>query len=247
MLINMTNQENKVNNKKSSQNNMDYSNSMKELFDYWKYVPNIKKVDSEKNYNLVKQPVRNLIVRSLREGIEDFNPILKQNSIRYALSAIEIQQKIGGRLDSKIKLSNIYFHLEKLISTGFIVEVKTIKKGKHKVTYYGRTAKIFNLESHNQIRIAEKSLLSDIAFIQNKIDSEKGINEDFIKLLNKATEFRCKLADKWFENRLETVAFSKVPIPELFDFLISLSMFNKDIVKIYKDLADLLGITTLEL
>ncbi len=114
------------------------------LFDFWKDIP----VTCEMKDSCAKiayQEVRGQILDILREGIVD-EPIPEHVTIprRHALSAQECQMYVSKRLERRVKLSNIYFHLNRLEEFGFIKEIVTIKGKKHDIAYYGRTAQLFH-------------------------------------------------------------------------------------------------------
>ncbi|MFX0182523.1 MAG: hypothetical protein ACFE95_05495 [Candidatus Hodarchaeota archaeon] len=134
------------------------------LTDYWNTIPPLILVDASK-FPLIYQEVRNEIMELLREGIK--TELDGKITKRHALNAQEIlthlNQKRTQENRSQLKISNIYFHLEKLVHFGHVKEIP-IKEGRFHVKYYGRTAKIFifsPLEPSGIQKIRER-LLSEV-------------------------------------------------------------------------------------
>jgi DNA-binding transcriptional ArsR family regulator len=114
------------------------------LFDFWKNIPIICEMKAS-YHKIAFQEVRSAILDILREGILDTSPLDKtKKRRRHAISAQECQKHVSERLERKVKLSNIYFHLNRLEELGLISEIVTIKGKKHDIAYYGRTAQLFH-------------------------------------------------------------------------------------------------------
>jgi hypothetical protein len=111
-----------------------------------------------------KSEVRDAIVKILSTGLKDSYPVTNETRIRFALTAKEIFNEVKQRLpDSKIVLQNIYFHLEKLETKGFLQVIASLPQGKRFTSYYGRTSRMISL----RIEPPEKGK-GDYAFLQDR-------------------------------------------------------------------------------
>ena len=81
------------------------------LYNFWKNVQTIQFKDATL-YKFADQEVRNAILEILREGIDEENLSTSKKMVRrHALNAQELQIHVNKRIDTPVKLSNVYFHL----------------------------------------------------------------------------------------------------------------------------------------
>ncbi|MFX0061543.1 MAG: hypothetical protein ACFFC7_05095 [Candidatus Hermodarchaeota archaeon] len=120
------------------------SKKTQKLYEFWTEITPIKLIYTEKKRDTMNQPLRSLILKILRRGVidSDLSQELK-TQIRYALNPKEILYLANQELERKVKLPNIYFHLDKLQETGLIQQVVTLFDGRYEIRYFGRTAKFF--------------------------------------------------------------------------------------------------------
>jgi hypothetical protein len=126
------------------------------LYDYWESVPKAESLDI-RNYE--SHPIRSTVLRILYDGL--FGQILREKQKkRHVLNASEILDELNKRIETgriigskkgksvpitkPVSITNLYFHLNKLIDNGLIVVVTELLEGPHKrnkTKYYGRVAK----------------------------------------------------------------------------------------------------------
>jgi len=109
-----------------------------ELFDHWGKIPIIEVVDDEERYSVAQNPILILVLKILREGIED------GDQMRHALSAKELQEKLSSHnsIDGKISLTNMYHYIDKLVETEYLKHISILNRN-NKIRYYYRTAKFY--------------------------------------------------------------------------------------------------------
>ncbi|MFX0091435.1 MAG: hypothetical protein ACFFBD_06700, partial [Candidatus Hodarchaeota archaeon] len=104
----------------------------------------IKMIATEKKRDTMNQPLRSLILKILRTGVIDSDLSQDQKSqIRHALDPKELLFLANQKLERKVKLPNIYFHLDKLQETGLVQPIVTLFDGRYEIRYFGRIAKFF--------------------------------------------------------------------------------------------------------
>ncbi|MFX0053080.1 MAG: winged helix-turn-helix domain-containing protein, partial [Candidatus Hermodarchaeota archaeon] len=92
------------------------------------YSFNIKDIPLIKYVGIPKQtyeshPIRAAIMRILLEGIPEGKP-----NNRYALNVKEIKNLLKERKKIDISITNLYFHINKLLNAEFITVVETFKE-----------------------------------------------------------------------------------------------------------------------
>jgi hypothetical protein len=202
------------------------------LFDFWKNIPIICNMKAS-CYKVAFQEVRSTILDILREGIRDEFPsgtgIHKR---RHALSAQECQKYVSERLERKVKLSNIYFHLKRLDEIGLIKEITTIRGKKHSIAYYGRTAQLFHFggsdsddktEAEDKIRLVITSIFKSL----NPTLKEAQISELFETLYSHQKQ-RKNARDEWMANHSELLNSLEFDILDIDKFLVYLEMSTPD-------------------
>jgi DNA-binding transcriptional regulator GbsR (MarR family) len=101
-----------------------------------------------------------------------------------------------------LKLSNIYFHLKKLVDFGHVREI-AIKKGRYRVKYYSRTAKVFIFSTlePNQIEELKEQYLPNYSKFLHKF-APKYTEEQIHSILDRLFDYRITNVKKlisWLE------------------------------------------------
>ncbi|MHA1462503.1 MAG: hypothetical protein ACTSQ0_05485 [Candidatus Heimdallarchaeota archaeon] len=218
------------------------------LFDYWKTIPFIQ-VLSESN-PLVGSMVRMLIPKILMTGIEEEYPINSgSKQIRYAMSVREIMVQLNitakkhFNIDKEFKLTNVYFHLEKLEEAGLIQEVASLTTGKRKKTaYFGNTAIVFIFREDSQIWRNEELLKFMTTAIPkfnksvSKPDLEKIVEQSDT---NRSEEITNKIK-VWYEENKEALLESNINYHALYVYLEMMLSSTPELQKLYAQLIELL-------
>jgi len=217
------------------------------LTDYWNTIPPIVLVDASK-FPLIYQEVRNEIMELLREGIktELDGRITKRHALNVQEILTNLNQKRTQESRSQLKISNIYFHLEKLVHFGHVKEIP-MKEGRFHVKYYGRTAKIFifsPLEPSGIQTIREK-------FLSEVVEPLHAIAPSYSKqrittIIKNLFDYRIsniKLLIAWLEKNVEQIEELEIDINFFFQAMleiIGLGLDKKGLA-LYSDLAEVLN------
>ena len=200
----------------------------KELRIAWEQTPLIVKIPND-DFKILYQENRYMILRALNKGIHES----ELDYTRHILTAHEILDYVQNNHKEDTKLTNIYFHLQKLQEKGMIKEVTQIQTGKRPKTYYGRTAKIFlNTEDMGYDVEDEfiKKLIIIIKTLQPQLD-ESEIKQYFQDLNEFAWENEEIILGKWFSTHKELLDKVDIDSARLYLFLAKLLDFDT----VYKD------------
>jgi DNA-binding transcriptional ArsR family regulator len=205
----------------------------KKVYEFWKNVPTILEIEQETFDKIVDQEFRGTILDILREGIMDDN--IQENGLsrRYAMSAPEMLPKIREKLGYEVKLSNVYFHLEKLEKANLIREVAKKLEGKHYVTYYGRTSKLIlccRLDDSDQCE--SKFLHSAYSLAEHlNLDIDTQMLNTTIKKIQSRNGELYQLEKEWIQNNHETLFQLDIDVLELFDFIKAYLRYSDPIIQ----------------
>ncbi|MFX1251763.1 MAG: hypothetical protein ACFFCZ_09160 [Promethearchaeota archaeon] len=224
----------------------DMQEAKKYLIDFWTSLPVTKEIQEpfEVTEKLLKQKARSAIVEILREGIiDETKDVEYQDKSRHALTAHELREHINNRLETKIKLSTVYFHLQELQKHGYIQIVTIIKQGRSNIAYYGRTAKLFlfpnKLNSLKETHFVQK--LSELISELNPNQEEERTNE-LVKELRKLDIELEQVINKWIEENEEVINKISIDVKDLFHFLVILGISSPKIAKLQAELRKLLNL-----
>ncbi|MHA2299080.1 MAG: hypothetical protein ACXADA_23885 [Candidatus Hodarchaeales archaeon] len=219
-------------------------NTLDSLFNHWKVIPAIKVISDPAAYDFADQEIRSLILRILREGIEE--DIEGKKQVRHVFSVKEIHKSVKKFLKKKksesiVKLSNSYFHLDKLEKKGYVQIVTSIKEGRYITYYYGRTARLFLFVGEKEIDREKSKYFQQLNKLINHFNpdrSEKSNRElldEYVATKDKTHE-RVK---KWIETNEEVLLKLDCDLRDVYNFLVTIDAFNHSIGKLYAELAKL--------
>ena len=158
------------------------------------YSFNVKDIPLIKYVGIPKQtyeshPVRAAIMKILRVGLPEGRP-----NNRYALNAKEIKNLLKEKEKIEISITNLYFHIHKLLAAEFITEIETVKEKRHKIAYYGRSARIVIFyDSEHQVR-KYQDMFSEFGNFMKLLNPSfdlvelKNISEQYFELTEKRVE-----------------------------------------------------------
>jgi len=220
------------------------------LFEFWKDVPTIGFRD-ESLFSIMNQEIRGEILDILREGILADKSAFENGKARrrYALNAEELRDHISDRLKKQVKLSNVYFHLQKLKEIDCIHELTSIREKRngreYNVTYFARTAKLFSHSIQDSDKIRNKlNALRDLFIrllpsLNPKIDKETILN-----LFDEIYQYRLEreqLRFTWLEKHADLLTDLEFDILIIDDFLMELDGSDSNGSRLYSQIADLLN------
>ena len=209
------------------------------IFSHWQKIPVIKDIPEVMPEDLVLQEVRSTILDILRNGIEEYDENRDLIRVRHVFSVKELHKLIKERLSKKIKLSNVYFHLNQLKDREFVQIVTTIKEGRQITHYYGRTAKLFLWSGKENKETKINQFIALIQHFNPDIPSET-VEELFrsISLTNLESHNRVK---KWLENNVTELTELNLDTRDVYNFLRSINKCDSKSIEIYNKVNDLLN------
>ncbi|UCG02937.1 MAG: hypothetical protein JSW11_02900 [Candidatus Heimdallarchaeota archaeon] len=210
------------------------------IFAHWQKIPVIKEIPGPMPEELVLQLVRSAILDILRNGIEEYDERNDLTRIRHVFSVKELHKLIKERISKKIKLSNVYFHLNQLKDHDFVQIITSIKEGRQITHYYGRTAKLFLWMGKEQKRETEFShFMALIQYFNPDITSET-VKELFMSLLQTKLENHNR-AKIWLEKNVDVLTELNVDTRDFYNFLKSIDSCNPRSIEVYNKINELLN------
>lgn len=209
------------------------------------YSFNVKDIPLIKYVGIPKQtyeshPVRAAIMKILREGLTEGRP-----NNRYALNAKEIKNLLKEREKIEISITNLYFHIHKLLTAEFITVVETFKEKRHKIAYYGRSARIIIFyDSEHQVRKHHEQFSEFGKFIKllnpslNLAELET-LSEQYFEL----TEKRAERLAYWLAEYEELIDKESLDFIKIHDVLKLIDTFNPEYLSILTKLREILPVT----
>lgn len=186
-------------------------------FNFWKDVQIIIEIEEDTFNNVVDQEFRGAILEILRKGILDKQKL----STRHAMSAQEMLPKIQEKLESEVKLTNVYFHLEKLEKAGLIREITKKLEGRHYVKYFGRTSKLIICGKSEDTESQKVRFLNPVYKIGEAL--KVNINKQRLNEIAEAIQYRrdelYHFEKEWIEKNHETLSNLDIDVLDLFVFL----------------------------
>lgn len=207
------------------------------LFDFWDELPNVAMLELPSKL-MSSHKVRPAILKILREGLED------SGRIRHGLNVKEIKGLLQEIEGINMSQTNLYFHLGVLEKNGLIKIVERITEGRHKVAYYGRTAKgIITRDPEESLENYRKRFMWAGRFA--KVENPE-INLDQMMLLAdeylRTKQRRDKALGKWLSNHEEKISSHNISFYELFEFIKTLDSVNPEYVAFLRKVAEILKI-----
>ena len=217
----------------------------KGIFNHWQKIPVIKEIPEPMPLKLVKQEVRSEILDVLRKGIEEYDEKQDLIEVRHVFSAKELHKLIKERLSIKIKISNVYFHLNKLLDKGYVQIVTSIKEGRQITHFYGRTARLFLWmgEPLDTTDVNDESKFSDFIIILKRFNPDLTsvtINELFRSFLQVYQETHGR-AKKWMEKNIEILTELNVDTRDVYKSLRLIDRSDSKTIETYNKIMKLLN------
>lgn len=118
-----------------------------------------------------------------------------------------------------LKLTNVYFHVNKLIKSGHLQEVIFLSDGRYDIAFFGLTAKFFMYEPLIEF-INEESPFYKL--ISNLTSNDRG--RDIIDMYNASLMNKSQLLISWFVENESLLLELDVDISTLYEFLMRLGI-----------------------
>ncbi|MFW9854879.1 MAG: hypothetical protein ACFFFG_07445 [Candidatus Thorarchaeota archaeon] len=221
--------------------------------DHWESLPPAKSFDI-RNYE--DHPLRSTILRILYDGLSNQVPSEIKRK-RHVLNASEILEELNKRIeagrivDSKkgkettlikpVSITNLYFHLNKLIDLGLIKVIAELLEGSHKrnkTKYYGRVARHLFISDEEESLQKYRRLFD--AFQRVVMAMGVPLPEDYEKLpvkYQRIKNTRYKAIENWFiknEKIIYEISEQNRDLSEVYEFL---KLMDSHFSDAYRDLS----------
>ena len=210
------------------------------LYNYWETLPLVENIGLPSE-EVLSHEVRTLILYFIRKGKEEYT---KENGkrVRYAFSAKELLEMANKKLEEKMKLQSMYFHLQKMQDYGIIEVIATLHEGRHNVAYFGRTARGFLFESKKEKTKYDDYFAEAGRFakaLDNTISEAKF--KEFLKEFKEISEEADKETIQWLQERREFINKNNIDSATLYSFLRRVNYQNKRMTTLLQEVANLIG------
>jgi hypothetical protein len=215
----------------------------KNLFDYWDHLKPIRLLPQQ-TFDKTKQEVRKAIAKALLLGIEDIYPGTDEKRKRHVLNAEEIRREVNKNLVDTVQKANLYFHLNELekLEIVQVVEAISIDGSKRYTSFYGRTAKIYLLDTPKDKK--EYKILDTPEFLSFLKEINPNLTEDkynqVYELLDNINNFDHKPFISWFEKYNSQISSLDLDLTELHGLISFIKRFDANVFKGFAELAKLL-------
>jgi len=209
------------------------------IFSHWQKIPVIKDIPEVMPEDLILQEVRSGILDIFRNGIEEYDEKRDLIRVRHVFSVKELHKLIKEKLSKKIKLSNVYFHLNQLKDREFVQIVTTIKEGRQITHYYGRTAKLFLWGGKEEKDPKINKFISLMQYFNPDLTSET-IKELYESLMHTSLESHNRVKT-WMENNIDTLTEQNMDTRDVYSFLRHLDKCDSKSIELYSKISELLN------
>jgi DNA-binding transcriptional ArsR family regulator len=212
------------------------------LYEFWDELPPITLLSLSSKV-LSSHPARPAIIRVLREGVVDHYDEEPMERVRRALKADEIRTLLNER-GIKVSKTSLYFHLGVLEEQRLIKVVAKILEGRHRVAYYGRTARGFihrdpeeSLEKYRRY-FEEAGRLAKAKRPGLDLSVVEGLAEEYLRIKQRRDT---ALAD-WMIANEEIMNENEVDFYSVFEFIKSLDSVSPEYVEFIRRVSETMGI-----
>ena len=205
------------------------------LYTYWETIPSFKIMKTKVTKTSTKGKVGAGILCVIGRGIEDKK---KETQFgiprRHALNSQEILERL--KKDEKIEISktNLYWYLKKMEEVGYLTIVDRVLEGRHKVAYYGRTAKIFLMKNPEKRKKLHNARFNEFQrFVQFLgLGVEPGHIEKVRNTYFEVFEKREEKLEKWIRQHLDSLEGEDFDIVCIMEVLFLLDSINTKYIEI---------------
>ncbi|MCE7744626.1 MAG: hypothetical protein GPJ52_05770 [Candidatus Heimdallarchaeota archaeon] len=211
------------------------------LYSYWEKLPLVVSIDIPSEEVLTHE-VRTLIIYSIRKGKEE-KWINGTKRIRHSFSAKELLDMANKKLEEKMKLQSMYFHIQKLQDFGLLDVVATLHEGRHNVAYFGRTARGFLFESKKD-KTKYNNYFAEAGRFAKALNPKVSEDQfkDFLKEFNSINVESDKQLKQWLEERAEFINENNIDSATMYSFLRRINYHNRKMTVLMEKVAELIGL-----
>ena len=220
------------------------------LYEHWANIEIIKYISKDTYIELDRQPIRDAIIKVLREGLPEGNKKRHVLSLKELLPLVNnYLGKDESQLESDkmpLKLTSLYYHRDKLIEDQLLVEVAKFLEGKRYVSYYGRTAKAYiGKGSEKEIIIKTTSFIRETIMTVNPEANYLELDSLLSELENKLTSMD-DFMETWIKKNEIQLIKNDIDIIKLIDIFSPYFLLVPDLQPIFVRLGKLMKFEFLE-
>jgi DNA-binding transcriptional ArsR family regulator len=225
----------------------EHGDERKKLYEFWERLPPVTLLALSSKV-MSSHPARPAILRILREGVVDRFDEEPVERVRHALKADEIRARLKER-GIKMSKTNLYFHLGVLEENDLIKVVAKVLEGRHRVAYYGRTARgIIHRDPEESLqdyrrRFMEAGRLAKAKRPDLDLNVVEGLAEEYLRIKQRRDE---ALTD-WMARNEALMSEHGIDFYVVFEFMKNLDAINPEYVQFLRMVAEKLGIEMWEL
>ena len=228
-------------------NKDEHGDERKTLYEFWERLPPVTMLALSSKV-MSSHPARPAILRILREGVVDRFDEEPVERVRHALKADEIRARLKEE-GIKMSKTNLYFHLEVLEENALIKVVAKMLEGRHRVAYYGRTARgIIHRDPEESLqnyrrRFMEAGRLAKAKRPELDLGVVEGLAEEYLSIKQR----RDAALTDWMARNEALMSEHGIDFFVVFDFMKNLDAINPEYVQFLRMVAEKLGIEMWEL
>lgn len=225
----------------------EHGDERKKLYEFWERLPPVTLLALSSKV-MSSHPARPAILRILREGVVDRFDEEPGERVRHALKADEIRARLKEQ-DIKMSKTNLYFHLGVLEENDLVKVVAKVLEGRHRVAYYGRTARgIIHRDPEKSLqdyrrRFMEAGRLAKAKRPDLDLGVVEGLAEEYLRIKQRRDE---ALTD-WMAGNEALMSEHGIDFYAVFEFMKNLDAINPEYVQFLRMAAKKLEIEMWEL
>ncbi len=214
----------------------------KTLYEFWERLPPVTLLALSSKV-LSSHPARPAILKILREGVVDRFDEEPVERVRHALKADEIRARLKEE-GIKMSKTNLYFHLGVLEENDLVKVVAKVLEGRHKVAYYGRTARgIIHRDPEESLQDYRRRFMETGRLAKAKRpDLDLSVVEELAEEFLRIKQRRDAALTDWMARNEALMSEHGIDFYVVFEFMKSLEAINPEYVQFLRMVAEKLGL-----
>ncbi len=224
-----------------------HGDERKTLYEFWEKLPPVTLLALSSKV-MSSHPARPAILRILREGVVDRFDEEPEERVRHALKADEIRARLKEE-GIKMSKTNLYFHLGVLEENDLVKVVAKVLEGRHRVAYYGRTARgIIHRDPEESLQDYRRRFMEAGRLAKAKRpDLDLRVVEELAEEFLRIKQRRDAALTDWMARNEALMSEHGIDFYVVFEFMKSLEAINPEYVQFMRMVAEKLGIEMWEL
>jgi DNA-binding transcriptional ArsR family regulator len=219
-----------------------HGDERKTLYEFWEKLPPVTLLALSSKV-LSSHPARPAILGILREGVVERFDEEPGEQVRHALKAEEIRARLKEE-GIKMSKTSLYFHLGVLEENDLVKVVAKLLEGRHRVAYYGRTARgIIHRDPEKSLqdyrwRFMEAGRLAKAKRPDLDLGVVEGLAEEYLRIKQR----RDAALTDWMAGNEALMSEHGIDFYAVFEFMKNLDAINPEYVQFLRTVAKRLGI-----